>query len=68
MRDSCMMSIAILWNFSSKSFRTLVSWSLDSACICLFEKKSVRIIVPTIPIDCARLSVSQNPIKTIRDS
>jgi len=27
---------------------------------------SVRTIVPTIPIDCARLTASENPINTIR--
>jgi hypothetical protein len=28
-------------------------------------RSSVKTIVPTMPIDCARLSTSENPIKTI---
>ena len=39
--------------------------------MCLFEKISVNTIVPTIPIVCAILSMSENPItipSTIRQN
>jgi hypothetical protein len=39
--------------------------------MCLFEKISVNTIVPTIPIVCAMLSMSENPItipSTIRQN
>jgi len=53
-----MASSAILWYLSFKSLSTLVCWSIERLCICLFENYTVNTIVPIIPIVCARLSMS----------
>jgi hypothetical protein len=49
-------TISLFTKFSKSGFNH------PSDCICFFEKSRVKTIVPTIPIVCAILSMSENPI------
>ncbi|HZC21334.1 MAG TPA: hypothetical protein VE223_06790 [Nitrososphaeraceae archaeon] len=41
----------------------VICCSIDRPCICFFEKYDVKTIVPTFPIVCATLSMSENLIQ-----